>query len=195
MWVIPSLPEVAGPELPSLPAEVLLLRFADLEGPIPEELRIPFGEAELPRHLGAPEGPFALVPAAVHRPVPGKWHSVLTEKDWLHPLACPVLEPVGDLLDRNEIQIEIHRVHRAQIAGGVMIDDSAWVEGFHDGLCSQSKSCVVSTPDIAGVLRPVDHVRVHAFFVSSRIMAHAVCHDRRMVLRHPHEELRVLCVA
>ena len=119
------MPEVAGPELPRLPAEVLLLRFADLECPIPKELRIPLGEAELPRHLGAPEGPFALIPAAVHSPVPGEWHAVLTEKDWLHALGCPVLEPVGDLLDWDEIQIEIHRMHRAQIARGVMIDDSA----------------------------------------------------------------------
>src|SRR5207244_13477099 len=89
MWVIPSVPEVAGPELPSLPAQVLLFRFADLECPIPEELRIPLGEAELPRHLGAPEGPFALVPTAVHSPVPGEWHPVLTEKYRLHPLGCP----------------------------------------------------------------------------------------------------------
>src|SRR5262249_17981712 len=70
--VVPAVPEVAGPELARLPAEVLLLPLADLEGPVAKELGVPLGQAELPGHPGAAKRTFALVPAAVHRPVPGE---------------------------------------------------------------------------------------------------------------------------
>ena len=58
--VVPAVPEVAGPELLGLPAQVRLLRLADLEGPVAEELRVPLGQAELPRHRRAAERPLAL---------------------------------------------------------------------------------------------------------------------------------------
>ena len=94
------MPELAGPELLGLPAQVRLLRLADLEGPVAEELRVPLGQAELPRHLRAAELPLALVPAAVHRPVPGERRAVFAREDRLHALGRPVLEPVGQFLDR-----------------------------------------------------------------------------------------------
>src|SRR5262249_50206963 len=97
--VIPAMPEIAGAELPGLPAEVLLLPLADSEGLIAEELGIPLGEAKLPRHSGAAEGPLPLVPATVHCPVPGEGYAVLAQEDRFHSPGCPVLEPVGHLLD------------------------------------------------------------------------------------------------
>src|SRR5262245_63432663 len=135
--VIPAMPEIAGAELPGLPAEVLLLPLADSEGLIAEELGIPLGEAKLPRHSGAAEGPLPLVPATVHCTVPGEGYAVLAQEDRFHSPGCPVLEPVGHLLDGDEVDVEIARVHRAEIARGMMVDDAARVQGLHDGLGTQ----------------------------------------------------------
>src|SRR5262249_24566209 len=42
--VVPAVPEVAGPELLRLPAEVLFLRLAHPVGPVSEEFGVPLGE-------------------------------------------------------------------------------------------------------------------------------------------------------
>ena len=110
--IIPAMPELAGAELPGLPAQVRLLHLADPEGPVAEELGVPLGEAELPGHPRAAERPLALVPAAVHGPVPGERGAVLAGEDGLDARRRPVLEPVGELLDRDEIGVEVGRVHR-----------------------------------------------------------------------------------
>src|SRR5438105_8884172 len=64
--IIPPMPEIAGPKLSSLPAQVGFFLLADLVSAIAEELRIPFGQAKFPGHPRAAEFPLALVPSAVH---------------------------------------------------------------------------------------------------------------------------------
>src|SRR6516164_10914424 len=126
--IIPAMPEFAGLELFGLEAKVLLFLLADSEGTVAIKLRIPLGQANLPRHLGAAEGAFALVPAAVHRPVPGKRHAIFDWKERLDSLGGPVLNPIGNLLNGNKVQIEIAGMHRTQVSRRVMIDDSGRIE-------------------------------------------------------------------
>src|SRR5207244_3810431 len=78
--IIPAMPELAVAELRRLPAQVRLLRLADPEGAVPEELGIPFREAEFPGHDRAPELPLAVIPPAVHRPVPGERDAILNQE-------------------------------------------------------------------------------------------------------------------
>src|ERR1019366_10162418 len=122
------MPESAGLELSRLPAQVLLFRFADLEGAVPEELRVPLRNAKLPRHGGAAEFSSPFVPAAIHRPVPGKGRAVFTGEHWFDALGRPVLEPVGEFLNRDEIRVEIDGVHRAQVPRSMMINNAARVQ-------------------------------------------------------------------
>src|SRR5207247_527802 len=98
-----------------------------------EKLRIPLGQAKFPWHFCAAELALTFVPSAVHRPVPSKGRAVLASERRFHPVAGPVLEPVGQLLNRSEVRIEVDAVHRAEIARRVMINDPAWVQPFHDG--------------------------------------------------------------
>src|SRR4029079_14542549 len=92
--VIPPVPEVAGAELPRLPAQVPLLGVAHPVCPVAEELGVPLGRTELPRHLRTAPLALALVPPAVHCPIPGEGHPVLAEEHRLDALARPVLEPI-----------------------------------------------------------------------------------------------------
>jgi hypothetical protein len=196
VWVIPAVPQSAGPELFRLPAEVLFLRLAHPVGSVPEELGVPLGEAELPGHPGAAPLAPTLVPTAVHRPVPGERHAILTREDRLDALRRPVLEPIGNLLDRDEVQVAVDRVHRAQVARRVMVDDPARVQGAHDGLGPQGEVRVVSAPLIVTrVLGAVDQVRVHVLVVARSVVAHAVRHHRRVVLGRADVEFRVARVA
>src|SRR5205807_1252266 len=123
MRVIPAMPQVAGPKLTGLPAQVALLGLCDLEDAVAEELGVPLRQAELPGHAGTAKVPDILVPAAIHRPIPRARHAKLAGEDWLHALRGPVLEPIGQLLARHEVEVEVDRVHRAEIAGGMVIDD------------------------------------------------------------------------
>ena len=58
-----------------------------------EELGVPLRQAILPRHGRAAELARAVVPAAVHGPVPAERRAVLDQKHRLHPDRRPVLEP------------------------------------------------------------------------------------------------------
>src|SRR5690349_14620701 len=69
-WVIPAMPEVAGPELFGFPAQVGFFGFARLKGGVTEELGVPLADTEFPGNFGAAEFALALVPAAIHGPVP-----------------------------------------------------------------------------------------------------------------------------
>ena len=111
------------------------------------------------------------------------------------PCGGPVLEPVGQFLDRGEVRVEIARVHRAEVARGVVVDDAARVEALHDRLGPQGELGVVRGPRVARVVDAVDHVRVHVLAVAGGVVAHGVEHDRRMVLRGAHVELGVAGVA
>src|SRR5206468_4114601 len=106
MIVVTTMPEVARLELFSLVAHFLLLALADLVGAVADELRVPLGQAKLPRHLGAAEVALPFVPTAIHRPVPRERHSVLDGEHRLDALIRPMLEPIGYFLDGREIDVE-----------------------------------------------------------------------------------------
>ena len=185
------MPEVAFPELLRLPAQVRLFGLAGRERAVAEELRVPFGQTEFPRHRGAAELPLAVVPPAVHRPVPRERRSVLAEEQRFGPFLGPMSEPVRQLLHRREIRIEVDRVHRPDVATGVVVDDAAWVEPVNDRLGAQSQPGVVRRPGVARVVRAVDQVGVHVLVVPRGVVAHRVEHDRGVVLRHAHVKRRV----
>src|SRR5262249_37804695 len=96
--VIPTMPHLALAKLPGLATEIRLFRLADLKGAIAQELGVPFGETEFPRHPGAAPLALALVPTAVHRPVPRERRAVFAGKRRLDAVGGPVLEPVVQLL-------------------------------------------------------------------------------------------------
>src|SRR5262249_51766250 len=87
--VVPAVPELPRPELLRLPAEVRLLRLAEPEGPVAQELGVPLGQAELPGDPGAAELPLPPIPAAVHGPVPGERGAVLAQEEGLYTLRRP----------------------------------------------------------------------------------------------------------
>ena len=76
-----------------------------------------------------------------------------------------------------------------------MIDDAARVQALHDGFRPQGQLGVVQRPVVARIIDAVDHVRVHVLAVAGGVVAHGVHHDRRMVLRGAHIELRVPGIA
>src|SRR2546426_522646 len=128
MGIIPPMPDLPGTELSGFPPEVRRFHFTDLKGAVTEELRVPLRETKLPRNCRTT--PFALpfVPAAIHRPIPGKRSAILAGEHGFNPGGCPVLEPVREFLDRREVRIEINRVHRAEIARSMMINDPAGIQ-------------------------------------------------------------------
>src|SRR6266496_6595882 len=107
MRIIPSMPDLPVAELPGFPPQVRGFGFADLISAVAKELRVPFGETELPRHDGAAPFALSLIPAAIHRPVPGEGRAVFAGEQGLHALCRPVLEPVRKFLHRHEVWIEI----------------------------------------------------------------------------------------
>ncbi len=183
--IIPALPETARSNLPGLPAQVGLLQIADLKGPVAQELRVPLGHAQLPRHAGTAEGAFAQVPAAVHGPVPGERCSVLAEEHGFRPLLRPVLEPVGQLLDGGKVRVEVDGMHRAEVARRVVVDDPARIDASDDGLGPQGQPCVVPRPGVAAVVHAVDQVGVHVLIVAGGVVAGAVEDHRGMAAGHP----------
>src|ERR1017187_4061458 len=191
-----STPRLPGlPKLLRLPPQVGFLRLDDVVRAVAQELRVPLGHAEFPRRHRVPELPLALVPPAVHRPIPQERHGVLAREDRLHSDGGPVLEPLGYLLDRRPVGIEVTRVHRAEVARGVGGHETAWVEPPDDLFRPHGARGVPQGPRGARVLYPVDHVRVHVFAVPGRVVAGRVAHHRRVILGHPDIELRVLRVA
>src|SRR5947209_7644018 len=127
------MPGISRAELGGFPAQILLLFFLDSVSAVAEELGVPLREAELPRNLPAAPLALALVPAAVHRPVPGEWRTVFAQEDGLDTLVRPVAEPIGELLNRDEVRVEVARVHRADVAAGMVVNDAVGIELLHDG--------------------------------------------------------------
>lgn len=138
MRIVPAVPVSACSELISFPSEILLLLFTDLTGWSAEELCVPFGYAELPRHHRAPESSTTLIPTPIHHPVPGHRHSIFASEERFDTFNRPVLEPVGHFLNRDEVGVEVDRVHRTEIARGVVVDDTARVEAFDNRLRAES---------------------------------------------------------
>src|SRR2546425_7301564 len=102
MRIIPAMPAFPGAELPGFPPQVRGFGLADLKSAVAEELRVPFGETELPRHDGAAPFALPLVPAAIHRPVPGERRAVFAGEQGLHALVRPAPEPIRKFLHRHE---------------------------------------------------------------------------------------------
>ena len=57
-----------------------------------------------------------------------------------------MLEPVVQFLDRGQVGVEVARVHRAQVARGVVIDDAAGVQPRDDRFGPQGPLDVVGRP-------------------------------------------------
>ena len=193
--VVPPLPEATRSELLGLPPDVLLLHLGEPIDPVSQELCAPLRQAELPRDLRAAEGSLPLVPSPVHRPIPHEGRPVLAQEHRLHALRGPVLEPVGHLLDRHEVGIEIARVHRPQVARRVVIDHSPGIQTLDDRLHAACLDHVLPGPFASRISRPIDHIRVHVLAVARRVVACGVGHDRRMVAGHAREERRVMRIA
>jgi hypothetical protein len=121
--IIPAEPGLMIAEPGGFPAQVGPFHFADAEGAVAEKLRVPLGEASFPRHLGAAERSLAVVPPAVHGPVPGERRSVLAQKHRFLASSGPVLKPVGEFLNGCEVRVEVARVHRAEITRGMVVHD------------------------------------------------------------------------
>src|SRR5262249_11924351 len=75
--IVPAVPDLPLAALAGLPAQVLLLHLGDAVGAVPQELGVPFGQAEFPGDAGTAERALAPVPSAVHRPVPRERGAVL----------------------------------------------------------------------------------------------------------------------
>src|SRR2546430_17603073 len=88
--IIPAVPDLTRAELRRLPAEVCFLCVAHGERAVTQELSVPFGVAKFPGDGGAAEFPFAVEPAAVHRPVPRKRRAVFTQEERLEACRCPI---------------------------------------------------------------------------------------------------------
>ncbi len=106
-----------------------------------------------------------------------------------------MLEPVGQLLDRREVGVEVAVVHHAQVARRVVVDDPAGIEAPDDRLRAEGQPGVVPGPGVARVVQAVDQVGVHVLFVAGRVVAHAVEDDRGMVAGHPRVVLGMAGVA
>ena len=193
--IVPAMPQPPAAELVGLPPQVSPLLFADPIRRVTEELGVPFRQAEFPRHGGAAELATALKPAAVHGPIPGERGPVLAGEKRLHPDRRPVLEPVGQFLDRYEIRVKVARVHRTEVTRRVMIDDPAGVQPPQDRLGLQSAADVVHGPLVALVVNPVDCVGVHVFVVAGGVVAGGVHHHGRMRPGDADVERRVLGIA
>src|SRR5205814_4950992 len=98
--IIPAMPDFAGAELFGFPAQVGGFGLADLVSAVAEELGVPFRHAKFPRRLRAAEVALALIPAAVHGPIPSEGGAKLAGKDVLHALGVLMLEPGGEFLRR-----------------------------------------------------------------------------------------------
>src|SRR4051812_47113133 len=177
------MPEVPSAKLFCFPTQIRLLSVADGISAITEELRVPFGETEFPGNFGAAEFPLALVPTAIHGPIPRERRAEFAEKCRLHSLSRPMPEPVGQLLNRDEVRIEIDGMHRPEISRGVMVDDAAGIEPFYDGLGPKRHLGISRGPGIAWIMNPIDHVRVHVLLVAGGVVAHRIEHHRGMFLR------------
>ncbi len=79
--------------------------------------------------------------------------------------------------------MEIDRVHRAEIAGSVVIDDAAGIESLHDGFGAQREFRIPRGPVVTRIMQSIDQVGVHVFLVARGVVAHRVQHDRWVVLR------------
>src|SRR5262249_50818652 len=78
----------------------------------------------------------------------------------------------------------------------MVVDDAGGVEPLHNGLSAQREVRVVAASGVVVVvLEPVDQVGVHVFAVAGGVVAHAVGHHGRVVLRGSDVELGVPGVA
>ena len=70
-----------------------------------------------------------------------------------------------------------------------------WIQPLHDVLGAQSQPGIIPRPGVAGARETIDHVGIHIFAVSGRVVAHRVEDDRRVILSHSDVEFSVLAVA
>ena len=79
---------------------------------------------------------------------------VFAGENWFDTFGRPVFEPVGELLDRGEVGIEVAGVHRAQVAGGMVVDDAGGVEPPDDRFGARASCVLFRAHDSRGSCRP-----------------------------------------
>src|SRR5262245_48449777 len=121
------MPQPSLSKLLRFPSQISLFRFADLERAVSKELRVPFGDTEFPWNFCAAKLTLALVPASIHRPIPGEWCAVFAEEHRLYALSCPMFKPVGKFLNGHKVRIEINWMHGAQVSRRVVVNNAAGV--------------------------------------------------------------------